>query len=143
VVLSDDATMLRTLRLVGYPAEVGEGWREFPVDTSILLTDLARAGALVAIPLIMGDRGRSSSGGCARRDRDVLLVSWPAIGPRGRPARAPRWPPLKTIGLARGQLRQMGVERVEGFVARAGPPRSWVRCRGHRGCGRRGRPSRL
>src|ERR671933_1256832 len=90
VVLSDDATTLRTLRLVGYPPEVGEAWREFPVDTSVLLadavrardvltmetaqerraryphlapiTDPARAGALVAIPLTMGERTTGAIG---------------------------------------------------------------------------------
>jgi K+-sensing histidine kinase KdpD len=90
VVLSDDATTLRTLRLVGYPPEVAAGWREFPVDTSILLadavrarevltletaqerrtryphlapiTDASRAGANVAIPVIMGDRATGAIG---------------------------------------------------------------------------------
>jgi GAF domain-containing protein len=90
VVLSDDATTPRTLRLVGYPPEVGEAWREFPVDTSVLLadavrardvltletaqerraryphlapiTDPSRAGAHVAIPLIVGELATGAIG---------------------------------------------------------------------------------
>jgi hypothetical protein len=42
VVLSDDGTVLRTARLVGYPQEVFEAWREFSVETRALIADAVR-----------------------------------------------------------------------------------------------------
>jgi PAS domain S-box-containing protein len=84
VVLSDDGTVLRTLRLVGYPQEVFEAWREFVAETRVPIADAVRereelvlasweecvaryphlvgiqapggTSAMIALPLIVGDR---------------------------------------------------------------------------------------
>ncbi|HKC75300.1 MAG TPA: GAF domain-containing protein, partial [Chloroflexota bacterium] len=99
VVLSDDGTVLQMLRLVGYPPEVFEAWREFPAETRAPIADAVRerevlvltsreehvtryphlagiqapggTGAMIVLPLIVGDRAIGGIGLTLPEERHV------------------------------------------------------------------------